>query len=183
MTKIIIVLLVLVQSVWAQSIQSGGAIQVSFQGIPAAEQQRLNASYSVSSSGHIRMWQIGTLKASGLSVNQLAVKIENAYKAAEIYTDPTVQIIADSSDTITQQLVTVGGHVKAPGDRPYQRNMTLFQAVMASGGPTAFGAVNRVTVFRNGKQAVYDMNRSEHKLIKVFPGDTINVPQKNWRGQ
>ncbi|NNC90258.1 MAG: sugar ABC transporter substrate-binding protein, partial [Akkermansiaceae bacterium] len=67
--------------------------------------------------------------------------------------------------------------------KPYQRNMTLYQAVMAAGGATEFGAVNRVKLYRNDRVYTYDLNRGEHKLLKVYPKDVIDVPQKNVIGR
>ena len=112
----------------------------------------------------------------------LARKIESAYKAAEIYTTPTIQILADSGDRLVVQQITVGGKVRQPGPKAYSRNMTLYDAIMAAGGPTEFGAMNRVKLYRNGKAYTYDLNQASHKLLKVFPRDTIDVPQRNWLG-
>ena len=61
--------------------------------------------------------------------------------------------------------------------------MTLYDAVMAAGGPTEFGALNRVSLYRNNKRYVYDLSKGSHKLLKVFPRDTIVIPQKNWFGR
>ncbi|NNC90845.1 MAG: hypothetical protein HKN82_20525, partial [Akkermansiaceae bacterium] len=125
---------------FASPIETGQAIQVQILGVPPGEQARINATYPVSDKGFVTMWQIGSIKAAGLSTDALARKIEAAYRSAEIYTSPTIQIMADSSDNLVQQLVTVGGKGRAPGAKPYQRNMTLYQAVMAAGGATEFGA-------------------------------------------
>jgi len=163
-------------------IEPGSAIVITIQGVPVQEQGRINATYPVSEKGYITMWHIGTIKAAGIQSDVLSRSIEAAYVAAEIYTSPTIQILADSSDTLTRQLITVGGKVRAPGPKPYVRNMTLYDAVMAAGGPTEFGAINRVSLYRNNKRYVYDLKKGEHKLLKVFPRDTIDVPQKKWNG-
>ena len=167
----------------AQPIESGAAIQVQILGVPPGEQNRVNAIYPVSESGHVTMWQIGRIKAAGLTPDSLARKIEAAYRQAEIYTTPTIQIIADSSDNLVQQTVTVGGKVNQPGAKEFQRGMTLFQAVMAAGGATEFGATNRVKLYRNGRVETYDLNRADHKLLQVLPKDVIDVPQKNVIGR
>ena len=164
-------------------IEAGGAIQISIQGVPIAEAGRINATYPVSDQGYIMMWSIGEVKAAGMRSDLLARKIEAAYRAAEIYTSPTIQIFADSSDTLTRQLITVGGKVRAPGPKPYIRGMTLYQAVMTAGGPTEFGATNRVSLYRNKKRLVYDLSKGEHKLLKVYPNDTIEIPQKTVFGR
>lgn len=164
-------------------IQAGSAVNITIQGVPIAEQGRINATYPVSEKGYITMWHIGQVRAAGLQTDVLARKIEAAYTQAEIYTSPTIQILADSGDTLTQHLITVGGKVRAPGSKPFSRNMTLYDAVMAAGGPTEFGALNRVSLYRNNKRYVYDLTKGSHKLLKVYPRDTIDVPQKKWNGR
>ena len=167
----------------ALPIQAGQVIQIKIIGVPPGEAVRINNEYPVDDSGYVRLWEIGTLKAAGLSATALAKKIESAYRSAQIYTNPTIQIFTDSGDSLVQEIVTVGGKVQGPGAKPYQAGMTLFQAVMAAGGPTDFGAINRVKLYRNGKVFTYDLTKGDHKLLKVYPNDTIDVPQKNWRGQ
>lgn len=167
----------------AGPIQAGQAFELKIIGVSPAEAARLNNTYSVDDSGYVQMWAIGRIKASGLTSSSLARKIESAYRGAEIYTDPTIQIFTDSGDSLVQEQVTVGGKVRAPGAKPFQTGMTLFDAVMAAGGPTDFGAINRVKLYRNGKVYEYDLTKGNHKLLKVYPRDTIDVPMKNWRGQ
>ena len=173
-----ILFLILISASLHAQIEAGGAIKIAIQGVPAGEQARINGSYPVSEKGFITMWKIGTIKVLGSETDVLARKIEAAYRDAEIYTSPVIQIVADSGDNITVQMVTVGGKVRAPGPKPYRRGMTLYQAVMSAGGPTEFGAVNRISLFRNGKRYIYDLNKGEHKLLKLYPKDTVDVPQK-----
>ena len=176
--KYVIVLLMLFPASLHAQIEAGGAIKITIQGVPVGEQGRINGSYPVSDKGYITMWKIGTIKVVGSETDVLARKIEAAYRDAEIYTSPVIQILADSGDSITVQMVTVGGKVRAPGPKPYRKGMTLYQAVMSAGGPTEFGAVNRISLFRNGKRYVYDLNKGEHKLLKLYPKDTLDIPQK-----
>ena len=173
-----ILFLILISASGHAQIEAGGAIKIAIQGVPAGEQARINGSYPVSEKGFITMWKIGTIKVLGSETDVLARKIEAAYRDAEIYTSPVIQIVADSGDNITVQMVTVGGKVRAPGPKPYRRGMTLYQAVMSAGGPTEFGAVNRISLFRNGKRYIYDLNKGEHKLLKLYPKDTVDIPQK-----
>ena len=172
-----------VQGLVFGQIEPGAAIQITIQGVPPAEQGRINAVYPVSETGYITLWQVGSIRAAGVETDVLARRIEAAYKSAEIYTNPTIQILADSSDKLTEQILTVGGKVRVPGPKPFTRGMTLFDAVMAAGGPTEFGAINRVKLYRNGRVYTYDLTKGDHKLLKVYPRDTIDIPQKNWIGR
>ncbi len=182
LSSTLFLLLIIPASLQAQ-IEAGGAIQITIQGVPVAEQGRINGGYPVSDKGFITMWKVGAIKVSGVETDVLARRIETAYRDAEIYTSPVIQIIADSGDNLTLQVVTVGGKVRAPGPKPYRRGMTLYQAVMSAGGPDPFGAINRVSLYRNGKRYIYDLHKGEHKLLKVYPSDTIDIPQKNVFGK
>lgn len=179
---ILFLLLTISGSLQAQ-IEAGGAIQITIQGVPIAEQGRINGGYPVSDKGFITMWKVGAIKVAGVESDVLSRRIEALYRDAEIYTSPVIQIIADSSDNLTLQVVTVGGKVRAPGPKPFRRGMTLYQAVMSAGGPTEFGAINRVSLYRNGKRYIYDLHKGEHKLLKIYPRDTIDIPQKNVFGK
>lgn len=183
-TIFLTLLVAVVPVLQASPIQKGQAIQISLLGVPPVEQARVNGVYSVSEkTGYVRLWQIGNIMAAGVDSSVLAQRIEVAYQKAEIYTSPTIQVMSDSSDKMIEQLVTVGGKVRAPGPKPFQSGMTLYQAVMAAGGPTEFGAINRVKLYRGTKVFTYDLTKGTHKLLKVYPKDVIDVPDKNWIGR
>ncbi len=177
-------LLGLVSAANAQStIRPGRAIEIRIQGVPNEEMVRVNNTYPVSQSGYIRMPFIGNVHAAGLSSTNLASRIESAYKSAEIYTSPTIQVIVSSDDTVMENVVTVGGQVTAPGPVKFQPGMTLYQAVQAARGATPFGSMYRVKLIRNGKLREYDLTKTQFKGVLVRPNDTIEVPQKNIWGR
>jgi len=168
----------------AQStISAGRAIEIRIQGVPATETQLINNTYPVSETGTIRMPFIGSVRAAGLSPQALAGSIEAAYKAAEIYTHPTIQVFASTDETLTKLRLTVGGQVKNPGPVEYVRGMTLYDAVQAARGATEFGAMNRVSLIRGTQRKEYDLNQTKFMNVLVEPNDTILVPQKNMIGK
>ncbi|MEM1086015.1 MAG: polysaccharide biosynthesis/export family protein [Verrucomicrobiota bacterium] len=174
----------LLVSVDAQStINAGRAIEIRIQGVPNEEMARVNNTYPVSESGFIRMPFIGNVRAAGKSPNALAQSIEAAYRSAQIYTNPTVQVIASSDETLTEHIVTVGGYVRRPGPVKYIRGLTLYNAVQAGGGATEFGSMHRVKLIRNGKLREYDLFKTAAKGVQLQPNDTIEVPQKNLWGR
>ena len=159
-------------------IQKNTKVQITMLGVPPTEQTRINGSYQVDQAGNIRMWEIGTIKAAGLTVTSLAKKVESAYKAAEIYTSPTIQIQTNSVVGNINEQLTVSGSVQRPGAIAFAKDMTLAQALAAAGGPTAFGTTKRVTVYREGKRyKLSPLTNDKHKLERVFPSDTIEVDQ------
>jgi polysaccharide export outer membrane protein len=168
----------------AQStIRPGRAIEIRIQGVPPEEMQRVNNTYPVSEGGFIRMPFIGAVKAGGMSGNALAQSIEARYKSAQIYTNPTIQVITSGEDSVEELVVTIGGFVRAPGPKPYYRGLTLYSAVQAAGGATEFGSMFRVKLIRDGRLREVDLMKTNNKTILVEPNDTVEVPQKNIFGR
>jgi protein involved in polysaccharide export with SLBB domain len=159
-------------------IQPGRAIQITVSGVPPEEKTRFDPIYPVSESGMINMPLIGQVRAAGLRAEQLAIALQERYKSAQIYTNPTFQVIDSSAKTIDEQVVYVGGQVRRTGPVPYNRTLTLYQAIQAAGGFTEFGSMKRVKLFRNGKQKQYDLTQAQFMHIPLEPNDTIEVPQK-----
>lgn len=180
--KIAALLLGLFSASYAQVINTKETLNITIKGVPSAEQARISGDYVVSGNGYIHMPMLqGGIKASGISSSTLARKIEGAYRAAEIYTMPRITVISrkDAAENeIDAKTVTIGGFVKRPGPVKYMRGMTLFQAVAAAGGETAFGSLKRVELMRRNKRYVYNLRLLKHRQLKVYPGDSINVPQK-----
>lgn len=163
-------------------IQKNTNIQISILGVPPGDAARINASYPVDASGNIRMWEIGSIRAAGLSITALSKKIEQAYKSKEIYTTPTILIQTGDVSGQLQQIITVMGSVQRPGTVGFLKNMTLAQAIAAAGGPNTFGTTKRVTVWREGqKYALSPLTNERHKLERIYPDDVIEVDQvKPW---
>ena len=159
-------------------IQPGRAIQITISGVPAEEKNRFDPIYPVSETGTINMPFIGQVRAAGLRAEQLASILQNRYKEAGIYTNATFQVIDSSAKRIEEQVVYVGGEVRRTGPVPYNRTLTLYQAIQAAGGATEFGSMRRVKLFRGGKQKLYDLRQAQFMRIPLEPDDTIEVPQK-----
>jgi polysaccharide export outer membrane protein len=161
-------------------IQAGRAIIITISGVPTEEKARFDVNYPVSESGMINMPLIGQVKAAGLRADELQAVLQSRYKSAGIYTHPTFQVIDSSAGKIVEQLVVVGGQVRRPGPVPYNRNLTLYQAIQNAGGSTEFGSMKRVKLIRNGQQKLYDLTILKFMQIPLEPDDTIEIPQKNW---
>jgi polysaccharide export outer membrane protein len=150
-------------------IQKDMKIGISIYGVPQSEQARVNnPQMQVDSNGNIRMWAVGTIRAAGLTTTQLSKKIESAYQAAQIYTNPSIQITTNKAEDNLEQLVTMSGKVNRPGPIQFTRGMTLAQAIAAAGGPSTFGTTKRVFVYREGKKyPLSPLTNDEHKLERV----------------
>ena len=158
-------------------------LQIVIQGVPQAEQTRLNSTYQVSSSGNITMWEIGKIKAAGLSPDALQLKIASEYKRRGIYTNPNFQVILPSDSGLVTKTFVVGGEVRSSGPKPYTDGMTLFGAIQAAGGETEFGATTRIKLYRAGKMQTLNLKNNTDKNFRIRPDDMLEVPQKNWIGR
>lgn len=85
--------------------------------------------------------------------------------------------------TQTEAVVTVGGYVRRPGPVPFSKELTIYAAIQAGGGPNEFGSMRRVKVIRAGKVLNYDLTKDEQKSALVLKNDTIEVPQRNLLGR
>lgn len=72
--------------------------------------------------------------------------------------------------------VFVSGQVRNPGAYPIAQQTTVRQVLALAGGPSEFGAVNRVKILRaeNGKEKEIEVQLND--LVK--PGDTVVVPER-----
>ena len=174
----------LITSVCASpEISPNTTLSIKIYGVTNIEQSKFDGSYTVDSSGFIYLPLLKDgLKASGFSSSKLARKIEDAYRGAEIYVNPRINVISNKDEEaqkIDAQIVTVGGFVAGPGPIPYTRGMTLFEAVTAAGGASTFGSDKRVELHRGGvKKGIYNIRLAKDMKTPVYPGDTIKLPQK-----
>ena len=164
-------------------IQAGRAIQISVSGVPSEEKGRIDAIYPVSESGFINVPFIGQIRAAGLRAEQLASDLEASFRKAEIYTNPTFQVIDSSAKSIEEKIVTIGGQVRKPGPVQFNRGLTLYQAIQNAGGATEFGSMYRVKLYRAGNLTEHDVTKGESMGVQLEADDTIEVPQKNAFGR
>lgn len=160
-------------------IEAGKAIVITISGVPSEEKGRIDGTYPVSDAGFINMPFIGAVRAGDLRNEDLQTSLQARFKSLGIYTNCTIQVISNSGDRINEQTVHIGGFVRGPGPKPFNKNLTLYQAVQAAGGATEFGSMKRVVLYRNGRTTTHDLTSAQSKSVPVQPNDTIEVPQKN----
>ncbi|RYD38903.1 MAG: hypothetical protein EOP87_00365 [Verrucomicrobiaceae bacterium] len=183
---VIMTAVALITPSFAQSeIKVGKALQITIQGVPVEEQQKINGQYMVTEAGMISMPLLSSpIRAVGMNPGSLGSVIQSRYKSEGIYRNPTIQVFANMEGAgVDKQSVTVGGHVRRPGPVEYSRELTLYQAIQAAGGATEFGSLKRVVLFRNGQGRRYDVTQAQFMNIPLSPSDTIEVPQKTILGQ
>ncbi|MFN5737791.1 MAG: polysaccharide biosynthesis/export family protein, partial [Akkermansiaceae bacterium] len=105
-------------------IEAGTSVQITIMGVPLEEKGKIDAMYPVSSNGTVNLPYIGVLRAAGLAPETLAASIQNAYKAAEIYSSPTIQVVSTAEGAgVKKELVVVGGQVRRSGPVEYNNNL------------------------------------------------------------
>ncbi len=170
------------QSLFAQEsiLKAGQSFTLKVSGVPAEDMASLSGIYSVGQSGTIRLQYLEPVRAVGLRPSELAAKIEKAYKTAQIYTKPTINI-ALAQDTKSAQMVTVNGEVKAPRGVPYNVGMKMLDAIAQCSGFTDFADKKKVILVREGKRSEHDLRTAGGKSDAVLkPGDQIVVKQRKF---
>mgnify|MGYP000527747469 CR=1 FL=1 len=170
---------VVTASAQAPTVRPGDAVTVTIRGVPDQESSRVSGIYKVDQSGEL----VGLpyldgyrINAAGLTEGQLSKKIAGAYRDAQVYTKATITALVDQPDV--QRTVTLGGKIARPGPVPFRQGMSLYEAVMSAGGPTRFGSMKKVTLYRGGKQTRYNLEKDESKTVTLLPGDTIEIGEK-----
>jgi len=157
-------------------LRPGDPVEMRISGVPADEQTQVNNVYTVDASGMVNMPYINKVRAGGLTPAQLASAIENGYKAAGIFTNPTITIMMQPQT----RFVNVGGAVRAPNRVPFTEDLTLLTAINAAGGFNDFADQKRVRLLRGSDAKIYDVRqfRRDPSLDpKLQPGDKVEVPQ------
>lgn len=157
-------------------LRPGDPVELRISGVPADEQTQVNNIYTVDANGAVNMPYINKVRAEGLTPAQLANAIENGYRSARIFTNPTITIVMQPQT----RFVNVGGAVRAPNRISYTEDMTLLTAINAAGGFNDFADQKRVRLLRGSEAKVYDVRqfRKDPGLDpKLQPGDKIEVPQ------
>jgi polysaccharide export outer membrane protein len=157
-------------------LRPGDPVEMRISGVPADEQTQVNNVYTVDASGMVNMPYINKVHAGGLTPAQLASAIENGYKSAGIFTNPTITIVMQPQT----RFVNVGGAVRAPNRVPFTEDLTLLTAINAAGGFNDFADQKRVRLLRGSDAKIYDVRqfrRDPGLDPKLQPGDKIEVPQ------
>ncbi len=162
----------------AADLVPGDALKITLRGVPPEEQQKISGDYTVRDDGSVRLPLLAAgLNARGLTAAQFAKVAEEAYRGAEIYAQPAIEVIPAKDRQAEGAVVSVGGHVKRGGEVPFRQGMTLLKALDAAGGGDQFASRN-VILFRGGQQFTLDFKRLDHKNIELKPGDSLQVQQK-----
>ena len=150
-------------------------VKIEISAVPENAQREISKKYMVSHSGTIKLPRLGDTQAAGFTCEQLARRIEAAYKAAGVFEAPVVTV-SPSRYERTDAPIAVGGYVRRPGPIPFDKGMTIWNALQAAGGENEFGDISRTELYRDGKLMVLDLSQTRNWFFPVENFDSINVP-------
>ena len=156
------------------TLRAGDVITVSF---PAASE--LNISPKIRLDGKISLPMVGEVTAAGKSPRALQDELAKRYE--DDLQDPQVIVSLERSAA----LVYVNGEVGSPGTVLLDREMTVFEVIMESGGFSELANRKKVIVTRQdgGGRKTHVLNMKENQSDEVFyvkPYDTITVSQSRF---
>lgn len=165
-------------------LQKGQSFGLRISGVPADEVALINSKYGISDSGTIRLPHLKVeIAAAGLKPSTLAKKIENAYRSAQIYTRPVIQVDSSAPGAGAQErFLSVMGEVKSPRGVGYAPGMTLLDAIAQCGGFSDFADKKNVKLTRGGKVSYHRLSTSDPKEnVGLQPNDIVTIrPKTIW---
>jgi len=155
-------------------LRAGDSIDIRLGGVPREEIEQVTGVYTVDTEGYVNVPQIGRIKASDLTQEELQSAIQDAYVQQGVYSNPTITVSVPQS----ARFVNVGGEVRLPQRVPYTPDLTVLSAVTAAGGLTEYASQSRVKLYRNMQTVTIDMRKirkDPSNDVPLQPGDTIEV--------
>jgi polysaccharide export outer membrane protein len=152
----------------------GDLIHVTVYDMPELEQH-----LRVSDQGTVTLSLIGSVKAEGLSADQLSQEIAAKLREGEYAKRPSVTVMVDE---YTTQGVTVIGEVARPGVIPVYSSRDLLDILSSAGGlkETASTEILIRRRWSDGEPERIQLGRDSKSLsgqiVKVNPGDQVIVP-------
>lgn len=107
--------------------------------------------FVVDNQGNITLPIVGRIKASGYTVSEITLKIEQSYSGS--FKEPKVEV------KLLNQAVTVMGEVRTPGIYPLvKERMTIFEMIGQAGGVTNFAYSKNIRIVRMDPRTQRPMN-------------------------
>ena len=140
----------------------------------------MTADVAVRPDGMISLPLLNDVQASGLTPEQLRVKITEA--SAKFFEDPTVTVVVKA---INSRKVFITGMVNKQGPYPLAAPTTVLQLISMAGGLLEYADEKNIRILRieNGKPVTFIFNYKDvskgknlKQNIELKPGDTIIVP-------
>jgi polysaccharide export outer membrane protein len=144
----------------------------------------LSTTVPVRPDGRITVPLVEDIQATGKTPTALARDLENVLK--QYVQEPIVNVIVTGFVGPFGQQVRVVGEAAKPQAIPYRANMSVLDAMIATGGLTKFAAGNRSVIVRNvdGKEKEINVRLDDllrdgdvGANVQLLPGDILIIPQ------
>jgi polysaccharide export outer membrane protein len=160
-------------------LRTSETLKISISGVPGGDQASMaGQTFMVADDGTVSVTYLSNgVRAVGLTPSALARELERAYKAAGIYTKPTINVQRLLGPE-TRMVVSVGGNVRQPGSCVLRPDLRLLDAINERGGFDDFASKKDVQVMRRGTTKEYDLrnvSRNQQNNVILEPGDSIIV--------
>jgi protein involved in polysaccharide export with SLBB domain len=146
-------------------LQPGDKIKVTVFG-----EDRLSGEYEIDSAGFVSLPLAGTLKAAGLSKQEMEQALAKKFNS-EYLRNPKVTV-----DISSFRPFYILGEVTKPGEYPYKNGLNVMSAIALAGGATYRAKDSVIQIQHVGETGFKDYPMSP--TIPVLPGDLIRIPQR-----
>jgi len=146
-------------------LQAGEKIRVIVYGEPS-----LSGDYQIDPSGFVSLPLAGTVKAAGLTQQQLEQELATKYSSGYLKNPKITVAIAEFSPFY------IVGEVEKPGAYPYTGGLTVLSAIAIAGGTTYRANTSTVLIQHPGEGKMHEYDTDSP--IPVLPGDIIKIPRR-----
>jgi protein involved in polysaccharide export with SLBB domain len=151
----------------------GDVIELRLAGVPA-DVTEFNAPFTIDDDGNVNLPLLNKVKVAGLLPTEIQDTIEKKLVDGKFFTHPVITVQQGS----VPRFINLSGEVRSNGRIPYTADMTLMNAITASGGFSDFADQKKIDLMRDGKTTRYNgvaISRGQADDPKVLPGDKIIV--------
>ena len=146
-------------------LQPGDKIKVTVFG-----EDRLSGEYEIDSAGFVSLPLAGTIKAAGLSKQQMEQALAKKFNS-EYLRNPKVTV-----DIANFRPFYILGEVTKPGEYPFKNGLNVMSAIALAGGATYRAKQSTVQIQHVGETGFKEYPLSP--TIPVLPGDLLRIPQR-----
>ena len=130
----------------------------------------LTGNYLIDPSGYVSLPLAGTVKAAGLTPEQLERNLEKQF-GSKYLTNPKITV-----EVAEFRPFYILGEVEKPGAYPYAGGLNVLSAVAIAGGSTYRANTSYVLIQHLGEDQMREFQLSQP--VPILPGDIIQVPRR-----
>jgi len=130
----------------------------------------LTGNYLIDPSGYVSLPLAGTVKAAGLTPEQLERNLEKQF-GSKYLANPKVTV-----EVAEFRPFYILGEVEKPGAYPYAGGLNVLSAVAIAGGSTYRANTSYVLIQHLGEDQMHEYQLSQP--VPILPGDIIQIPRR-----